>query len=281
MSATVIREQIRDAASAGPHTLITGRVQVQSLITEETHEAAYAVLHFGGHEVHCAVRIGWSAREYEPVRDDLHARFGREILSEVVRRIDDAFGPAYFTLQDLHLEERRRVLAALTAQTLTEVEEAYRRLFVEYRPLMQYLREARAEIPAPMLVAAVFVLTGDLERELSRPEGDALSERAFALVRELRSWGREVRAERFEPLMRRRLERALIAPGQVREQLQRAEQILVLAEEAGLALNLWEAQNRFYQLAKTAPPSAVDALRSVGGRLHFNVDKILSEVKAG
>lgn len=279
--ASAVREQSREAASAGSHRLITGRVQVQSLITEEAHEASYAVLHFGGHEVHCAVRIGWSAREYEPVRDDLHARFGREILSEVVRRIDDAFGPAYFTLQDLRLEDRRRVLTALTAETLTEVEEAYRRLFMEYRPLMQYLREAQTEIPAPMLVAAVFVLTHDLERELSRPEADTLSERAFALVSELRSWGRDVRAERFEPLIRRRLERALAAQGPVREQLQRAEQILLLAEEAGLTLNLWEAQHRFYQLAKTAPPSAVDALRSVGSRLHFNVDKILSEVKAG
>lgn len=279
--ATAIREQNREAASAGQHTLITGRVHAQSLITEEAHEAAYALLHFGGHEVHCAVRIGWTAREYEPVRDELHARFGREILSEIVRRIDDSFGPAYFTLHDLRLEDRRRVLSALTAQTLTDVEDAYRRLFVEYRPLMQYLREAKAEIPAPMLVAAVFVHTRDLERELSRPAGEPLSNEAFSLVAALQSWGREVRAERFEPLLRRRLEAVLAGGGQAREQLQRAAQVLELAEAAGLVLNVWDAQNQFYQLSKTVPPSALDALRALGDRLHFNMEKMLSEVKAG
>jgi hypothetical protein len=280
---TLIREQSRDAASAGQHSLVTGRVQVQSMITEEAHEAAYALLHFGGHEVHCAVRIGWSAREYEPVRADLHARFGREILSAIVRRVDAAFGPAYFTLQDLMLEDRRRVLSTLTAQTLTQVEEAYRRLFVEHRPLMQYLRDAKAEIPAPMLVAAVFVLTRDLERELAGSADLPLSGSAFSLVTELQSWGREVLPERFEPLMRRRLEAALTGGGSGRDQLQpqQALQVLDLADAAGCVLNLWEAQNAFYQLMKSTPPSSSEDLRAVGERLHFNMDKILSDVRTG
>lgn len=279
--ATRIRDQSTHASSAGPHTLVTGRVQIQSMITEETQEAAYALLHFGGHEVHCAVRMGWSAREYDPVREDLHARFGREILSEIVRRIDDAFGAVYFTLQDLMLEDRRLVLAALTAQTLTQVEDAYRRLFVQHRPLMQYLRDAQAEIPAPMLVAAVFVLTHDLERELAASPHKPLSEAAFALVAELQSWGREVRAERFEPLMRRRLEAALTGDASGRDQLQRALRVLDLADAAGCTLNLWDAQNQFYQLAKSTPPSSSDELRTVGERLHFNMDRMLSDVRAG
>lgn len=279
--ATRFRDQSRDMATVGPHTLVTGRVQVQSIITEEVQEAAYALLHFGGHEVHCAVRMGWSAREYEPVREDLHARFGREILSAIVRRIDDAFGAVYFTLQDLMLEDRRAVLSALTTQTLTQVEEAYRRLFVEHRPLMQYLRDAQAEIPAPMLVAAVFVLTRDLERELVTSPDKPLSEAAFALVAELQAWGREVRAERFEPLMRRRLEAALTDGGTGRDRLHRALRVLDLADTAGCELNLWDAQNGFYQLVKSTPPSAADELRAVGHRLHFNMDRIFADVRAG
>ncbi|HET6781513.1 MAG TPA: DUF3536 domain-containing protein [bacterium] len=278
---TRIRDQSRDAASAGSHTLVTGRVQVESMITEETQEAAYALLHFGGHEVHCAVRMGWSTHEYEPVREDLHARFGREILSAIIRRIDDAFGAVYFTLQDLMLEDRRQVLSALTAQTMAQVEEAYRRLFVEHQPLMKYLRDAQADIPAPMLVAAVFVLTRDLERELAASPDKPLSEAAFALVAELQSWGREVRPERFEPLMRRRLEAALSGGGSGRDQLQRALRVLDLADAAGCVLNLWDAQNGFYQLVKNTPPSSSDELRTLGGRLHFNMEKMLSDVRAG
>jgi hypothetical protein len=134
-----------------------------------------------------------------------------------------------------------------------------------------------------MLVAAVFVLTRDLERELAGSADLPLSGSAFSLVTELQSWGREVLPERFEPLMRRRLEAALTGGGSGRDQLQpqQALQVLDLADAAGCVLNLWEAQNAFYQVMKSTPPSSSEDLRAVGERLHFNMDKMLSDVRTG
>src|SRR5438876_9981912 len=71
---------------------------------------------------------------------------------------------------------------------------------------MDYLRDAQAPLPPEMVMAAVVVLTRDLETELNAPPEAPLSPRTVTLVEELRSWGREVRADRFEPLLRRRLE---------------------------------------------------------------------------
>lgn len=277
-----IRQLDADRAEAGQHRLLVGRVRLDSAVTGDQDDGAYAVLHFGGHEVHCAVQVGFPAERFAELRAALLRRFGRDVLSEVVRAVDGALGPTYFTLRDLPLEDRRRVLAALTAQQLRALDETYRRVYQENHALMQYLRDAQAPVPPPMVLAAVVVLTRDLEAELNAPPERPLPRRSFALVEELRSWGRDVRAERFEPLLRSRLETALAGVQPVRERLERAAEVLDLADAAGLTLEVWEAQNRFYHLARTArAQDAADLLRAVGARLHFNMDRLMTESALG
>src|SRR3989442_11023672 len=125
---------------AGGHRLLVGRPHPASSLTGEDDEAAYAVLHFGGHEVHCAVQIGFPADRFREMRTKLMGRFGRDVLSEVMRTVDAALGPSYFTLRDLLLEDRRRVPEALPPQERHALGEAYQRGFAEERRRMEYLR---------------------------------------------------------------------------------------------------------------------------------------------
>jgi len=280
--AVATRQLEADQTDAGGHRLLVGRMHVASSLTGEDDEAAYAVLHFGGHEVHCAVQIGFPTDRFREMRTKLMGRFGRDVLSEVMRTVDAALGPTYFTLRDLLLEDRRRVLEALTAQQLEALAETYRRVYQENRGLMDYLRDAQAPLPPEMVMAAVVVLTRDLETELNAPLDAPLTPRAVTLVEELRSWGREVRADRFEPRLRRRLEAVLGSTLPAAERLRRAGEVLDLAGAMGLDLDLWEAQNRFYRLARSArAPEDGDQLRAVGTRLQFNTDRLLVESASG
>ncbi len=274
--AVALHQLDADRADAGGHALLVGRVRVTSVVTGE-EEAAYAVVHFGGHEVHCAVQVGFPADRFAALRATLLQRFGRDVLSEVMRAVDAALGPAYYTLRDLPLEDRRAVLTALTARQLQALDETYRRLYQENRALMEYLRDAQAPIPPAMVMAAVVILTHDLERALSIPPDQPLPPTTVTLVDELRSWGREVRADRFEPLLRQRLAAVLAGPLPVLQRLQRAAEVLDLAATAGLTLDLWEAQNHFYRLARAVhPQEAGSLLRAVGERLQFNMDRLLA-----
>ena len=270
-SAITVSELDRTDVAAGSHTLRLGRVRVRNVPVDDAHEAAYALAHFGGHEVHCAVAMGWDEARYTAVRDSLVERSGKNVLSEVVRAIDLAFGPQYLSLRDLPLEDRRMVLARLSERTLRELEEVYRKLYQDNRPLMEYLREAGAEVPVPLVTAAVVALTRELEDELSADGTVRLRPRVHEVLAELRSWGREIRADRFEPLLRRRLEQALGGAGHVADRVARAAELMDFAEAAGVTINLWEAQNAFYRLARSARDPGV---RTLGERLHFAMDKI-------
>jgi len=266
-----VTERDRVDASSGSHTLRVGRVLVRSTPVDAEEDVVYAVAHFGGHEVHCAVAAGWDDARYAGVRSALMERYRKEVVSEVVRAIDQAFGSNYFTLRDLPLADRRSVLARLSERTLGNLEDVYRRLYHDNRPLMEYLRDAGASVPVPLVTAAVVALTRDLEDILAGDAGSPLRPRAQELLTELRSWGREVHPERFEPLLRGRLEHALASAGPVADRLTRAADVLDFAEAAGVTLNLWEAQNAFYRLTG----SARDAnLKNLGDRLHFAMDKI-------
>jgi len=269
--AAAVTELGRTESSTGSHTLRVGRVRVRAAEVEDDQATVYALVHFGSHEVHCAVALGWDETRYAQVRDQLLERAGKDVVSEVVRAIDLAFGPQYFSLRDLPLEDRREVLARLSERTLRELEAIYRRIYQDNRPLMEYLREAGAEVPAPLVTAAVVALTRELEDELGGDGTSRLRPRVFELLAELRSWGREVRADRFEPLLRRRLEVALAGAGHVADRVARAGEILDFADAAGLTLNLWEAQNAFYRLMRAGGDAP---LRTLGERLHFAMDRI-------
>ncbi|MDQ7844363.1 MAG: DUF3536 domain-containing protein [Armatimonadota bacterium] len=268
---TTVTELDRADVSAASHRLLVGRVRVRAAEVEEDRETVYALVHFGSHEVHCAVAPDWDEARYRAVRDRLVERSGKDVVSEVVRAVDQAFGPHYFSLRDLPLEDRRAVLQRLTERTLQDLEDVYRRLYRDNRPLMVYLRDAGVDVPAPLVTAAVVALTRDLEEELSRDAAVPLRPRVFELLAELRSWGREIRADRFEPLLRRRLEQALAGAGHVADRVARALEVLDFAEAAGLTLNLWEAQNAFSRLARAAGDGALVRL---GERLHFAMEKL-------
>lgn len=266
-----VTERDRADASSGSHTLRVGRVLVRSASLDADEDVVYAVAHFGGHEVHCAVAAGWDDSRYAGVRSTLLERYRKEVVSEVVRAIDQTFGSNYFTLRDLPLADRRTVLSRLSERTLGNLEDVYRRLYHDNRPLMEYLRDAGAPVPVPLVTAAVVALTRDLEDLLAGDAGSPLRPRAQELLTELRSWGREVHPERFEPLLRRRLEHSLAGARPVAERLAHATDVLDFAEVAGVTMNLWEAQNAFYRLAG----SARDAnLKALGDRLHFSMDKM-------
>lgn len=258
----------RATAASGGHALAVGRAHVRHRLTADEASVAFAVAHFGGHQVQCAVAAGWPEERYADVRAGLLDRLARDVLSEVVRSIDAAFGPQGLTLSDLPVEDRRAVLDRIARPTLDRLVDAYRRLYDETRPLMEYLRAAAVPIPGPFLTAAVVVLTRDLEQILREAPDAPLPARAHDLLRELHGWERRLHAERFEPLLRERLERALaVKPAD--EAAARAIEVLDLAEAAGLTLNLREAQNRFVRLTKAGRPAS---LRDLGTRLHFVVD---------
>ncbi len=253
-----------------------GHVRVSSTITGDVRDAMYAVLHFGGQDFVCGVRAWEDAGVYAAIKTDLLRRYARSTVADVVRGMDEWFPGGSFSLTDLFLDERRRVLVNVTRATLQRHEETYQQMWEENRKLVHYLRQADAPIPEVLRLVARHVFEQALLTELAkveaRGETGALPDRMFELAGEATALGLTLDLEAARPTAMRVVRRALTAvaeqptPGRVADALALIEG----ANRLGLRYGRWATQNFFFQ-TWGRQPRARAVLAPLGDALGFQL----------
>ena len=170
--------------------LITGRISLRWIPTGELNELSYAVLHVGAADVCCAVSP--TANTHKEVMDAIWREWPRQSIARLLRAIERGFGPAEYTVRDLLLEERHRVLREVYGDLLKGVGEEYARLYDNHRHTMHVLRDAGLPIPEPLKQAAESVLGARFETEIARQRGSrdpARYRRAIKMAEDARERG--------------------------------------------------------------------------------------------
>jgi alpha-amylase/alpha-mannosidase (GH57 family) len=253
-----------------------GHVRVSSTVTGDVRDAMYAVLHFGGHDFACGVRAWEDATVYADIKADLLRRHVRSTVADVVRGMDEWFPDGSFSLTDLFLDERRRVLASVTRATLQRHEETYQQMWEENRKLVHYLRQADAPIPEVLRLVGRHVIEQEILGELARVEAQgeraALSDRMFERAGEAVALGLTLDLEAGRPIAIRLVRRTLLAVADDPTPARIAEAMALIegAERLGLRYGRWAAQNLFFATwARHAGAHA--ALAPLGDALGFRL----------
>ncbi|HEU5194198.1 MAG TPA: DUF3536 domain-containing protein [Methylomirabilota bacterium] len=268
-----VRRLDESRANYGPTALRIGHVEVESDITGETREAAYALLHFGGHDFSCALQAWESRAAYDRMKDDLLQRYARYSLADMVRGIDDYFRGEAFGLPHLFLEERRRVLARVIATTLEKHEATYRGIWEENRKLVRYLRQADAPIPEALAIVARHVLEQEALAALADVERTGtFSELLLETLAEAHALGLTLDLSPAKPPMQAAVDRALdaVAADPTPERLTAAVRLITDARALALRFGLWAAQNRFFEIWRLRR-DARPWLAQLGAALGFNL----------
>jgi len=259
IAAFTVEQEDRQVETAGRARLAVGRVRVISEITWEAQTLAYAVLHLGDHNVHGGVgpaREEATAEAFAALR----AAFARGDLPEVIRQIDQAFPKGTYGLRHLFKDERRKVLGQILDATLEDAEGHYRRIYEQHAALMAFLRDLNAPLPDELRTALHFVLRRDLARALAQVPPDL--GRIETLVREAQAWGVPLdgSAEHAGELgfaAQRTLEALMDVlrhtPADL-EALARVADTAALFVRLPFFINLWQTQNRYYELLQSVAP---------------------------
>ena len=241
------------ADRAGGRTLTSGRLSVRSRVTGERMDAHYAVLHLGGHDFRCLLRSGDDAETFQDLRRSLAEQFARNDGETFFQAIRKEFGPHVYTLQDLLLEERRRMLSTVIERILGEFDQTHRRLVTENRTLIDYLQRADHPIPHAFRLALESVLGRDLSAALARFNGEESTAEALRRVRREAAtyhvhlhWSSVTKEIECHFLGR---VRQLVRSGNALD-ADKALFLLNLAEELDLTPTLWEAENLFFTFWK-------------------------------
>jgi alpha-amylase/alpha-mannosidase (GH57 family) len=284
-----VRRISYETASSGRVRLVMGRAQVSSKITENSAIVAFAVLHFGDHNITAVVKR-WhptQAAQYRMFVEEVKAALVRADFPEVVRCFDRHFGPQAYSIRSLFRDEQRRILEVLLTSTLTEVETSLGNIYENQAALLHFLSQSGLPRPPALTLAATFAINAGLRRALESEPIDAL---------QVRSWLGIAAADQVEldkPLLGylvdQRMKRAMIELHDRPEDVRLLDDALLIARtisELPFELNLWHAQNLWYDTFRSQrdhPPSEewLEKFRGLGRQMRVAVEDIVSEDSNG
>ena len=163
--------------ASGRGRLAIGRARLDSRITEECEEIAYAVLHLGDQNLSAAVKRCDSGDEeqlkaFHTFSDEVGHAIRKANLPEVIRLIDRYFGGTAYSLTSLFTDEQHRILRTILDQTLSEMEESLHKIYEDHASLLHFLTESGMAAPPALALAAGYALNANLRRALEAEEFD-------------------------------------------------------------------------------------------------------------
>jgi len=153
----IINKKAYKKVQKGDSHLIVGHVEIQSKVTLEKHDLMFALLQYTGGDFHCAIKEYSS--DYSTIQKELVRTYMVNPLTEIIRALDGYFGKEYFTLKDIFIEERRKILQILMKERLDEFAKTYEDIYNEGKGSVMHLQALGLEIPNEFKIAAQYTLT--------------------------------------------------------------------------------------------------------------------------
>jgi alpha-amylase/alpha-mannosidase (GH57 family) len=241
---------------AGRAKLSVGRARVTSALTGRTGLYAFGVLHFGDHNLNAGVKAFTDAEEHETLLRETGEAFGHGDLAQVIRLLDRYFGGVPLSLRSLFRDEQRRVLDKILASSLDATEDELRDIYLHHAPLMRFLTSLGTPLPLSFRAAAELVLNVDLRRSVGHVDSDP--EEVQRLLDEARGLDVHLDTKGLSYALEQSLDHLLERLSESPEDaalLRRMEAAVTLARSSPFNVDLWRAQNRFYEMRRTVLPA--------------------------
>jgi len=250
-----VRRISSDLFTSGPGRLALGRVHIASAITGHAQSFSFAVLHFGDQNITAAVKAysGDDASAFEAFSAEAAGHVQRADFPEVIRLLDHFYGHADYSLTSLFSDEQRRIVQLILNSTLWDIENSLTTIYQEHASLLHFLSQAGLPKPPALTLAAGFAVNAGMRRVL---EDDPIDQ---ARLRSYLSLAKADQVPLDTPTLSyiadQRMKRAMVelqmSSGSL-EMLDRALQLARTLIELPFDLNLWQAQNIWYEILRTA-----------------------------
>jgi hypothetical protein len=235
-------------STRGTSHLAIGRLHVRSRLTWNEAETNFVVVHFGGLDFHTVLRKERNPAEYEAFKQKLLQTFATGSLVDVTELVLQQFQGDTHRLDDLFVEEQRRIVGIVLQDRFEDYRRAFAHLAAQDEAVLNLLGRLHYPTPRGLLVAAGTTLDYQLQEEVrALTDGGSLA-RIQDLLARGKAWGyqlgnREALARLVAELLRATL--ADVDPDADLPALAtRAGRLLDAAGILGIKLDLWQAQNQ-------------------------------------
>ena len=241
--------------SSGRGRLALGRAKIVSAVTTEQQSFSFAVLHFGDQNITAAVKVyeEADAADFESFTTEAAAHVQRADFPEVIRLLDRYYGHVDYSMASLFTDEQRRIVQLILNSTLRDIESSLTTIYEDHASLLHYLSQAGLPKPAALTLAAGFAINAGLRHALEADPPDQAQLRSFLSLAKADQVPLETATLSY--LADQRMKRAMVELQMSSGSLEMLERALALARtvvELPFELNLWQAQNIWYEILRTA-----------------------------
>lgn len=140
-------------------TFIVGHIEIKSKITLQKSNVMFALMQYAGGDFHCTIKEYSDDAEFNRIKNDLIKIYTMNTLTEIIRALDEYFGKEYFTLKDIFIEERRKILQILLKGKLEKFSQTYQEMYDEGKGSIYHLQGLGLSIPDEFKISAEYALS--------------------------------------------------------------------------------------------------------------------------
>jgi alpha-amylase/alpha-mannosidase (GH57 family) len=244
-----------DLYSSGRGRLALGRVKIVGAVTGKQQSFSFAVLHFGDQNITAAVKTHEpeDTAAFEAFAAQAAERVQRADFPAVIRLLDSFYGGMSYSLTSLFTDEQRRIVQLILNTTLSDIENSLTAIYKDHASLLHYLSQSGLPKPPALTLAAEFAINAGLRRALEADPIDQPQLRSFLALAKADQVPLETPMLSFlaDGRMKRSMIELQMSSGSL-ESLERALGLGRLLGELPFELNLWQAQNIWYEILRTS-----------------------------
>jgi hypothetical protein len=248
-----VRRISYDIFTSGRGRLALGRAHISSAITGQQQSFSFAVLHFGDQNITAAVKPfdELDSDAFEAFSHDAAEQVLRADFPEVIRLLDRYYGHVDYSLTSLFTDEQRRIVQLILNSTLWNIESSLTTIYEDHASLLHFLSQAGLPKPPALTLAAGFAVNAGLRRALEADPIDQSMLRSFLALAKADQVSLETATLSY--IADQRMKRAMIELQMSAGSLEMLDRALTLAHilvELPFELNLWQAQNIWYEILR-------------------------------
>lgn len=143
----------------GSSNFLVGHIEISSKVTLQKADLIFALMQYAGGDFHCAIKEFSNDAEFNELQTTLIKTFALNPITEIIRTLDEKFGKEYFTLKDIFIEERKKILQILLKDQLEKFGNTYKEMYDQGKGSIYHMQNLGLEIPKEFKISAEYALS--------------------------------------------------------------------------------------------------------------------------
>ena len=246
-----IRRDDYQKVQKGNSNFVIGHIEIQSMVTHQKSNLIFALMQYSGGDFHCAIKEYSDDCEYNKTKTELIKTFLLNPLTEIIRALDEYFGKDYYTLKDIFIEERRKILQRLLKGKMQRFAQIYQDMYDEGKSSIYHMQNLGLAIPDEFKIAAEYALSRKFNELIKHSAGfmePAILQEASDINFETRRMGIKLDKQPSNTILGKKILQNINRLAYSFE-IQQAEVVLELfeyAEKLELEIDISESQNIYF-----------------------------------